>query len=176
MRVGALISAGTLMLQACLAAAGENVVKEYTMKAAYVYNFAQLAEWPSSVGNDKASPFSVCVSGTDDWGGSMELLQGKTIDGRALDVRRVATSDEVRQCQVLFIAEGDGRRGERLIDGARGQPILTVTDDGRIRDAMLTISSEKQRLVFEVNLEMVRGAQLRLSSKLLRLATRVVGQ
>lgn len=170
------ISGWMLLLPACFAFAGEKAVQEYTMKAAYLYNFAQLSEWPTLAATEASQSFNVCVSGTDDWGGSLELLRGKTVDGRMLEVRKVAYPGDVRQCQVLFVGEGDGRRGERLIDSARGLPILTVTDDGRVRDAMLTVSSENQRLVFEVNLELVRSAQLRMSSKLLRLAARVVGQ
>lgn len=176
MRPRSFISGLMLLLSANLALADEKPVQEYAMKTAYLYNFAQLAEWPSALEETGDSTFNLCVYGTDDWGSALELLRGKAVNGRRLQVRKIEQPAELRQCHVLFVGEGDGRRGERLLDGARGLPILTVTDSGRTRDAMLSINAEKQRLVFEANLDIARNARIRLSSKLLRLAGRVVGQ
>jgi len=66
----------------------------------------------------------------------------------------------------------------RLLDTLRGTTVLTITDDPRVAraGAMLTIQAEGKRLAFNVNLDIARMGQLRFSSKLLHLASRVVGE
>jgi hypothetical protein len=174
MRYRAFCSGWFLLLAVSLAFAGEVPVREYAMKTAYLYNFAQLAEWPPSTAEKGGLAFNLCVFGTEEWGDAFGLLRGKEVNGRPLLIRNVVLPTEVRECHILFVGEGDRRRGDRLLDGARGLPILTVTDDVGMRDAILIVIRDKQRLAFEVNMVSLRSTNLQLSSKLLRLAVSIV--
>lgn len=172
--IGYLVSVGLLLLPASLWGA-EQAVPEYAMKTAYLYNFAQLAEWPSGGDSGKNPDFRICTYGTEAWGNALEILASKKVSGRTVRLLPIQEAAEARQCDLLFIGEGDPRRSAGLIGGVRGLPVMTVTDTPRI-DAMLTIVNDERRLAFEVNLGYARESQLRLSSKLLNLARRVVGQ
>jgi hypothetical protein len=79
---------------------------------------------------------------------------------------------------MLFVAEDSGQQGIRLLDALRGTAALTITDDPRIAraGAMLIILAEGRRLAFNVNLDAAKLGQLKFSSKLLRLANRVIGE
>lgn len=152
-------------------------VPEYAMKAVYLYNFAQLTNWPEA-SNAAGDAFNLCIYGQDEIASALDGLRGKVVGSRVLRVLRVSDAAEARNCQLLYVGEGGGDRGRRLFEALRGIPVLTITDDPRAErsGAMLQIVSEDRRLAFEVNLEAARRSQLKLSSKLLHLARRVIGE
>jgi hypothetical protein len=152
-------------------------VPEYTMKAAYLYNFAQLTDWPVQPGvSDEV--FSLCLFGSDEMLQALEPLRRKTIGGQGVRVQRITEASEARQCKVVYVGEGESNRGARLLEALRGLPILTVTDDPQAMraGAVMLIIPEERRLTFEVNLGQARRSQLKLSSKLLGLARRIDGE
>ena len=151
-------------------------IPEYTMKAAYLYNFAQLTDWPMQSGASDGV-FNLCVFGQDEVLSALESLRRKTINGHQLRPVRITESSDARQCHLLYVGEMDAGRAGRVLDSLRKAPILTVTDDPRLTRSgvMLLIVPEERRLSFEVNVEVARSAQLKFSSKLLGLAKRVIG-
>lgn len=150
-------------------------VPEYAMKAVYLYNFAQLTEWPSAAGHET---FNLCVIGPDEIAAALEPLRGRMVNQQRLRLLRVTESSEAKQCQMLFVAEDSGAQGVRLLEALRGTPVLTVTDAPRLEraGAMLLIFNEARRLSFEVNIDYSKRSQLKFSSKLLSLARRVYGE
>jgi hypothetical protein len=156
--------------------AGEQpkAVPEFTMKAGYLYNFAQLTEWPSLPGGSE-EPFNLCVYGEGELSYALESLRGRRVNRRPLHLLHVMDTTEAKQCHVLFVGEGEAGQGGRLLASLRGAPVLTVTDDPGIArsGAMLVIVPEARRLAFEVNVGLARHSQLKFSSKLLALARKV---
>jgi hypothetical protein len=166
-----ILALGTLPNMA--AAQSSGAVPEYAMKAAYLYNFSLLTSWPSQ----SSGTFNLCVFGQDDFGPSLETLQGKAVDGQQMRVLRINRPEDAKQCQVVFIGDVEPKRLARLMAVIDHAPVLTITDEKRLQnDAMIFLAAENQRLVFEVNAETTRRANLAFSSKLLRLAKRVVMQ
>jgi hypothetical protein len=181
MKPGRLFSLCLACLISCISGARADdttkAVPEYAMKAVYLYNFAQLTEWPAASASARES-FNLCVIGPDEIIAALEPLRGRMVNQQRLRLLPVTESSEARQCQMLFVAEDSGIRGTRLLDALRGTTVLTITDDPRIAraGAMLVIQAEGRRLAFNVNLEAAKLGQLKFSSKLLRLATRVSGE
>ena len=151
-------------------------IPEYSMKVAYLYNFAQLTSWPDSSTAD--GDFNLCIYGSDDFGSALKTLSGKTINSRHVRVLHVTDTTDAQRCQLVFVADNDGARSSRLFEALRSEAILTVTDDEKTAKsgAMLMIRAEEQRLSFDVNLDAAKRAQLTFSSKLLRLAKKVTGE
>lgn len=170
----------TLLSGMCLAQArpgdSPGAVPEYAMKAAYLYNFAQLTDWPAQPAG--SADFTICVAGQDEVADALADMAGRSVQGRALKLVRIQQAADTVQCQLLYVGDGSGRLGMRLIDTLRGKPVLTVTDDPRVarEGAMLLIVPDGKRLAFEANIESAARAQLKFSSKLLRLASRVSGE
>jgi hypothetical protein len=145
---------------------------EYRLKAAFVYNFLVYTEWPA----DAAGTFNLCLVGGDPFGREIDALQGKAVAGRTIAVLRKAPGDSLKTCQAVFIATGAMDGLPRVLDGVRGQPVLTVADTpGAARNGVaLNMAVAQSRVTFEANLPAARNAGLTLSSKLLRLATEVI--
>lgn len=148
-------------------------VPEYTMKAAYLYNFALLTTWPSAA---PAGPFTLCLYGQDSFGPALEALNGKEVNGQKIQVRHIERIENALQCRLIFINEANEGRVARLVHAVGRAPILTVIDDGVARPAgaMISLAPENRRLTFEVNTTAIKQANLQVSSRLLQFAAKVV--
>ena len=144
---------------------------EYRLKAAFVYNFIVYTEWPA----ERNGTLNLCILGTDPFGAEIDGLQGKPVAGRSIAVQRKAPGEPFSNCQVVFVHASAMQTLPRLLEGLRGQPVLTVADTpGAMRQGVaLNMAVSQGKVTFEANLQAARSAGLNLSSKLLRLATEV---
>lgn len=144
---------------------------EYRAKAGFLYNFIAFTEWPARMG----SPLTLCVYGADPFGDELNALQGKNVGGRSLAILRINTLDNLKKCQVVFITSSAMGELPRIREALQGEAVLTLADSSGALDAGVAINMilRQDKISFEVNLEAARSAQLSLSSKLLRLASRV---
>jgi len=155
-----------------LRAQTSEAVPEYTMKAAYLYNFALLTTWPqpsSASGQD----FTLCFYGQDDFGPALDKLNGKDVNGQKIRVLRLGRPEEALRCQLIFINESNTSRLHRLASVLGNAPVLTVADDTLSQSVMISLTPQNQRLTFAINANAAKAANLQLSSKLMRLAAHV---
>lgn len=149
---------------------------EPALKAGFVYNFAKFTEWPP--GAIAGPQMTVCLIGADPLGAVSALLDGHSLQGRTVAVRRQVRGDDVKTCTILFITDVDDRRQAEALRAVRGLPVLTIGDaDGFVDDGgQIGLVSADNRIQFEVNLEAAQHAGLRINSQLLRLARSVKGK
>ena len=145
---------------------------EYQLKAAFLYNFAAFTEWPPQVG----SVLNLCVYGRDPFGVEIDGLNGKATGTRMLAVHRKAGPAALQDCQIVFFAGADIAQLPRLLDTLRGLPVLVVAESpGAARlGAALNMKLAQGRVTFEANLVTARSAGLKLSARMLSLATEVI--
>jgi hypothetical protein len=144
---------------------------EYRLKAAFLYNFITFTEWPAGAGDT----LNLCVYGPDPFGEDLDKLQGKSVAGRSLAVRRTNSVNGLANCQIVFITRPMIDNLSGVLDGLNGRPVLTVADSlGAARQGVaINMGTENNKVNFEANLGAARGNGLNLSSKLLRLAKEV---
>ena len=144
---------------------------EYRLKAAFLYNFALFAEWPPTVG----ATLNLCIVGTDPFGAEIDPLQKRLVGERHIAVLRRSEVEALRDCQLVFITRSVRAAQPRILESLRGATVLTVAESpgAASQGAALNMSIVKNRISFEANLIAARGANINLSSKLLRLATEV---
>jgi hypothetical protein len=161
-------SAACGLLHATCALASDPL-PEYTVKAGYLYNFALLTEWPTDAMGEN---LELCLIGSDDFMPALETLQGKTVNSRRINVRRLDQPTNVRICHVLFIAELLPSEFAQLKREIAGRPILTVTDNESLTKSgiAITLRPEHQRIVFEINASATKRANLNISARLMRLS------
>jgi hypothetical protein len=159
-------------LPLCLRAQTPEAVPEYTMKAAYLYNFALLTTWPQSVEAGRAD-FNLCFLGQDDFGPALDRLNGKDVNGQKVRVLRLDRPEDALRCHLIFISDLDGGSINRLANVLRNAPVLTVADGLSGKTAMINLMPQNQRLTFTINASAARSAKLQISSKLMRLAALV---
>jgi len=159
------------------ALAEQSRAEEYKVKAAFLYNFAKFVEWPDLAFPDAAAPFVIAVLGDDPFGDALDLLKGKTVQGRPIVVRRAASLADLGRVNILFVASSERSRLGSVLPAAEAMHALTVGDAQGFRSQGGTIQlvRDGDKIGFEVNLDASRRAELTISSKLLTLAKAVGG-
>jgi hypothetical protein len=149
---------------------------EYQVKAAYLYNFGKFVNWPADAG--ASSEFDVCVLGTDPFGPLLDAtVSDSTINGKRVIAKRIARAQDAADCRVVFIAASESQRLSSDLAVLSRLHVLTVSDNPHFleRGGMIQFVLEGDRVRFAVNLSAAQEAGLTLSSELLKVATRVVG-
>lgn len=146
--------------------------KETQIKAVFLYNFAQFAQWPDEKFDGPSSPIIIGILGRDPFGTFLDgVVRGEEIDGRPVEIRRFTDPAEAFECHILFISQPLADHVE-TIENLKGKNIVTVSDaDDFTRDGgMIRFFVDHNRMRFEVNMTEYKNNELVLSSRLLRLA------
>jgi hypothetical protein len=171
-RAALLCAFASAVLAARLAPA--QTAREYEVKAAVLYNFARFVEWPEGSFRTPDDPIVLAVAGDDPFGAALEhAIEGQTAQGRRFTVRRFQTREQLEACHILFVGSSEDHLGW-LAALARRQSVgvLTVGEGRRFaRRGTVAFLIDDRRIQLAVNLESVAAARLRVSSKLLALAT-----
>ncbi len=175
---------GTLLIAALLLAVptdlwGGNAtpddptVTEYEVKAAYIYYFAKFIEWSPDAFTSKNAPVIIGVIGDDEFGTLIRnIVKNKTIQDRPIAVRLLKTPADFRTCHMVFISSSEQKRFRQIADSLQGTSILTITEAEEVSAAkgIVNLFVEGGKVQFEVDISAAEKANLRISSKLLRLA------
>jgi len=144
---------------------------ENKVKAAFLLNFAKLVEWPTNTFVNDTTPLVLGVLGKDPFDKALdEIVAGRTVKNRPVQIVRFTSVGQITNCQVLFISESERRKLDSIFDALHGRPILTVGDmKGFESRGMITLIKSNASINLRINPEAARQARLVLSSRLLRL-------
>jgi hypothetical protein len=152
--------------------------EEYRVKAAFLYHFTELVEWPADARGDSKKSLAICTLGKDPFGGDLEAtLKDKMIGGQRLEIRHLKQPDEASGCLAVFIA-GDRKLMEQTLGALKDSSVLTVGDsaDFAKQGGMIGFSMESDDKVrFVINVDAATKSRLKISSRLLVLAKTVIG-
>jgi len=162
------------LISANIAPANDIQAREYFVKAAFLYNFARLVEWPDrAFANDHAS-IRLCLIGNNPFGGALATISKKKVNERTLQISNIVNINNISQCHILFISQSEKDNVKKIISKTQYHAVLTVSEleyfaqnKGHIR---LFLNSEKT-LSLEVNLNAINQSGLKISSHILTLAT-----
>lgn len=159
-----LLSVCVCLAGAAWAAENDGGNRELQLKTAYLFHFAELAQWPHP------APLTLCLQGHSRLRGYLPLLEGQQIDGKAVHVEFVDKPD-IDRCRILFLSDL-GALTAAVAEQARRSHILLVSDVEQFAEigGMVQFTLRDNRLKLVVNLAAVKAAELKLSSKLLRMA------
>jgi hypothetical protein len=171
--VALLLAAASL---AAPAGARGRAAGEYDVKAGFLYNFIKFVEWPEAAFHDDRSSFRLCVLGDDPFGDSLKTVAEEDAAGRKLTIWRMGAMSDPAGCQVLFISRSERQRLSEILTAVRGAPVLTVADTPGFLEqgGIINFMGQGRTVRFEINQGRAEQVGLKISSKLLRLAARVV--
>lgn len=156
-------------------AAAQSRVTEARAKASFLYNLLLFADWPADALGSGAA-IVVGVAGSTPVLAELRAFEGQVVAGRAVRVREIREGENPAGCHLLFVAASGERQVSLLLSKIQLQPVLTVGEDDRFLawGGIVRVFVGESRMRFEVDLSRAERGRLRLSSKLLSLATRVV--
>jgi len=148
-----------------------DVSLEYAVKAAYIPKFIPFITWPEAAFASPSSPVTICVLGSDPFGGKLEQAAGELKSGeRAIAVRYLPAPDSSGACQLLFLGKEDETAAEETLDAVKGKPVVTVTDSGLKAHGMISFVIEADQVRFDIDEASAAQGGVVISSKLLSLA------
>jgi uncharacterized protein DUF4154 len=149
---------------------------EHEVKATYVYKFAPFVEWPPGAFASATSAVVICVMGNDETGKLVaDAARGQSAGERPIDVRYVTQAMSMRECHIVYIGVRESERRKAIAERLQGAPVLTITDvpADAPDEGIINFVLQDNRVRFEIDLDAAARNQLVISSKLLRLATKV---
>ncbi len=152
----------------------QSPVAEYQVKAAFLYNFAKFVEWPEEALGDSTQPIIIGVIGRDPFGADLDrILSAETVKGRPLFIKRFKRGEKPLPCHVLFISSSEEKQLTGILARLAGKCVLTVSGSKRFTRAggMIRFIVKDDRVSFEINVSAAERAGLKISSRLLKLAT-----
>jgi hypothetical protein len=135
---------------------------EYRLKAAFLFNFVQFVEWPSSAFADDRAPLVICVVGSDPFGDALD----QTV------ARRAGDRESLDACHLLFVSRSEQTRLPTVLQSmGSAAPVLTVSDiDGFVGEGgTIGFFLDRKRIRFEISPSQAHRRGLKLSSQLLGL-------
>ena len=149
---------------------------EASVKAAYLYKFPAYIEWPASAFASPTAPFVFGVVGQEEVAAELErLVAGRQWSGHPMTVKRI-DGENARGVHVLFVGRGAGDRIAAIVRAAQLPGVLVVTenDKGFAAGSAINFVLQDDRVVFEVSPDAAERNALRISSRMLAVARRVV--
>jgi hypothetical protein len=171
-----LIVFSALIVRAGTSPLAATSVREYELKAAYIYNFAKFTRWESAGAAGIPNPLIIGVLGDERLADSLAALtRGRNVGGSPVIVKSLAPDEIPPEASIVYVAPSQdaalGNLAPTLFRAGR----LTIGESDRFRDSggIIFLVVQDARLQFEIDNARAQRAGLALSSQLLALARKV---
>ena len=171
-----------LLLCLVLLVAGNLSGKELTQaeidyKADFIIKVMDYVTWPEGKDTDSEGTVIIGVIGESQLTPKLEELAAKKTDeGIKTTIEIKSLEDDLNDCQIVFLPTKNKTNLAKILKKAQNSPVLTISDCdyfGRY-GVMINFykeSNKKAKIKFEVNTMTLKFVGLKMSSKLLKLAT-----
>jgi len=136
---------------------------EYQVKAAYLYKFAKMTQWPEADLGPGAGMIIGVLGGDEEFVRVLRrTLSGKEVNGHALEIRHLRSPDQMKFCHVVFFrrSESDIRTSIQSL-GRCGVLFVGESKDFLGDGGMINLVSQDERITYEVNSAALESAHLR---------------
>jgi hypothetical protein len=147
--------------------------REYEIKAAFLYNFTKFVDWPAATFADAGAPIVIGVLGDSPCAQALErLVKDRKVNGRTILVRPVASAEEAKLTQLLFVGSAHEARFAGLKPAIESLPVLTVGESPGFVSlgGAVNFVPQGDKIRFEINIGVAERAGLKISSQLQKLA------
>jgi hypothetical protein len=172
-----LLLAGTLLWTAAGMAQTDSRAAEVRIKAAFLYKFGDFVQWPPAAFTRPDASFTIGVMGAEDLAVALEqVVVDRRVQGRPVAVRRLRRGESLAGLHMLFVGQSETGRLSEVLAAARGHAVLTVTEseDAIASGSMINFVAVDDKVRFDVALPPAERGQLKISSRLLAVARKVV--
>ncbi len=142
---------------------------ETAVKIAFIFNFFKFIEWPAEVEN--RGKFLLCADAEGAVSEGLQMLDGKTVNGKPLSVRRDLKGQALRACHMVYMENPD----TAILRDLSVYPVVTVGDGGDFiqQYGVIGLVPQDNRLSFVINLTPAQANGIKIRAPLLKLAKTV---
>lgn len=152
-----------------------NTQLQRRVKAAFLVKFLGYVDFPAGAFVDHAAPLTIGVIDADELVAELErAVAGRSIDGRRIAVRRLREGEGGVPVHLLFVGGRDPVQVGHVVRQATGAMlVVTECENGLRQGSAINFRLVDERVRFDVALEAAERNGVKLSSRLLTVASRV---
>lgn len=167
-------AAAALLILLASHAVAQMQAPEAELKAAILVNLLLFVDWPAP-GTTSDERLLLCYLGDSPVASALLQLDGRQVQGKPLHVLRT-DAGRGRACHAFYFSPSEVGALGKIAPALRGTGVLLAGDSpGYLQQgAMVNLEVVGGRIVFDIDLRSARLAGLDVSSKVLRLARRVL--
>ena len=143
--------------------------------ASFLYNFSKYVQWPAGKFASDKSTFIFCIVDQDSFIPIVEkTLNGKKVKGRGVITQSRKSIGDLNSCHLVFIGTRKQEGVNEVVKSLTGPGILTVARLNKTSNSKVIINliKYKNKFKFSVNTNKADQANLKISSRLLKLAVK----
>ncbi len=146
---------------------------EEDVKAAFIYNFTKFVQWPDPSG--PADKLVIGYWGDDSMMTAIKKLEGRKSQDRFIEIKHISGRCDIDNVNVLVISR-DQPFDEKTLRALAKKDVLTVAEgmDSLEKGVIIALYKEEDKIRFAISLRNIKGSKLKISSRLLKLAKRVI--
>jgi hypothetical protein len=148
----------------------QSEAEEYSLKAAFLYNFTSFIEWKN---NSEADAFVIGIIGTSPIEGPLqEIARSKIVNNKKIIIRSFNKPEDISFCNILFISANASYPLNAILSNNHLKNTLTVTEKKNyaLEGSCINFVVLEDKIKFETNLSAIENAGLKISAQLLKLA------
>ncbi len=152
----------------------ENFVKEYDLKAVFLYHFLRYFEWE---GTENIEFYEIAVFGKSEITKTLkEISEKKIVKGKKIKIREIYDLEEIGNPHILFIPREKGKKILEIINKINFKPILIVGEEKGLllKGASVNFILVEDMVKFEINCAILKKYGIKPSSQILKLAISVL--
>jgi len=143
------------------------------VKAAYLFRFLSFVEWPQASFARPDSPIVIGVAGAEDVLEELRnIVPGRVVQGRPVAAVRWREGGSLAGIHVLYVGREAAAQLDR-VPATRGVLVVSDTERGLDQGAVVNFVRADGRLRFEVALDAAEARELKISSRMLAVASSV---
>ena len=142
------------------------------LKAAYVYNIAKFTRWPEYSLGKNMRLFKLCLYGKGEVIEELKKLNGRPLSVHSMSIVDLEKESDFIQCHALYVSSSEKRRYRYVLSLVNVNSVLTISDDEKFlrQGGLVNLLEKQQKLRFEISRPLLSEIDLKMSSKLLKLA------
>jgi len=147
--------------------------REQSVKAVYIYNFFNYVTWPNRQNSDHKPSAVLCIYGRDPFGDALIYIKEKMTDQLELQIKHIDELDAIPSCHILFVGSLTEKDTTHFGENFNHPEVLTVSDVPGFADEIGIIELKKndRQLKLIINAQRLEDSGLKVSSKLMKIAT-----
>ncbi len=142
---------------------------EFKIKAAVLIRLTPFFRWPGLENADTNSPTRIGVLGKNPFGEYLNEQSRKTTkSGHPVQIVYGSKPDQLKECQVIFIAQEPAPNWDEIRKAWAGKPVLLVGDQANFieQGGMVNLLTRQQMPFLQIKRQAIEAAGLKVTGKL----------
>ncbi len=147
------------------------------IKATYLYQFSKYVQWSADrASTQQSGRLVIGVLGENRFGEAIDYFKQNPLPNQRVDFRDIHADDDWHDVHIVFVSSSEADNIAEILDRLEGNGILTVGESAGFAEkgGIVEFVFDANNIRFNINISAARREGLMISSKLLRIAAKII--